>query len=105
MMVMYRTTVRQRELSPIYGCTIHDHYGNTGYEVLILGIQNYIRSWPADEIQCPFKFRLRSCSNSVWRSRIFYPVFFTKLRWVPENSIVGHENCDNKNIEDRADIC
>jgi hypothetical protein len=64
-----------------------------------------LRPWPTDEFQCPFKCRLRSCSNSVWRSRIFYPVFFTKLQWVPENSIVGHENCDNKNIADRADIC
>ena len=35
----------------------------------------------------------------------FIQFFFRKLRWVPENSIVGHENCDNKNIADRADIC
>ena len=104
MMIMYRTTVRQREFSPIYGCTIHDHYGNTGYEVLILGILNYVPGLHMKfnaHLNFALEFVLILCGEVAF----FIQFIFTKLRWVPENSIVGHENCDNKNIEDRADIC
>ena len=65
-------------------------------ENLILGIQNDYA-----HLNIALEVFLILCGEVAF----FIQFFFTKVRWVPENSIVGHENCDNKNIEDRADIC